>query len=88
MYSASSSVSAPPRPAGFRGTGLAGPPRRPRPVPAEPFLDPSHAVAAGRDWYPDPATGFMVLTAEFLASRGECCGSGCRHCPYPDGGGA
>lgn len=41
------------------------------------------AVAAGRDWYPDPATGFMVLTAEFLAARGTCCGSGCRHCPYP-----
>jgi hypothetical protein len=41
------------------------------------------AVRAGRSWYPDPATGFMVLTAEFLASRGTCCGSGCRHCPYP-----
>ena len=38
---------------------------------------------AGRDWYPDPATGYMVLTAEFLAARGTCCGSGCRHCPYP-----
>jgi hypothetical protein len=56
---------------------------------AEPELSPEvvaahdHAVSAGRDWYPDPATGFMVLTAEFLVDRGQCCGSGCRHCPYP-----
>jgi hypothetical protein len=41
------------------------------------------AVRAARDWYPDPATGYMVLTGEFLAARGVCCGSGCRHCPYP-----
>lgn len=27
--------------------------------------------------------GLMVLTAEFLRKRGYCCGSGCRHCPYP-----
>ena len=27
--------------------------------------------------------GLMVLTAEFLLKRGYCCGSGCRHCPYP-----
>ncbi|MBV9022347.1 MAG: aminoglycoside phosphotransferase family protein [Streptomycetaceae bacterium] len=45
MYSASSSVSAPTRPAAFRGTGLAP---HPRPVSAEPYLDPSHAVGAGR----------------------------------------
>ena len=51
-----------------------------RPRSSPPTID---AVPAGRDWYPDPATGFMVLTAEFLAARGTCCGSGCRHCPYP-----
>ena len=43
------------------------------------------AVRDGRDWYPDPATGFFVLTADPLAARGACCGSGCRHCPYPLG---
>jgi hypothetical protein len=24
-----------------------------------------------------------VFTAAFLLQRGYCCGSGCRHCPYP-----
>ena len=41
------------------------------------------AVAAGAETYPDPATGFVVMTAPTLARRGSCCGSGCRHCPYP-----
>lgn len=40
------------------------------------------AVAAGEDGYLDPATGLFVLTAAYLADRGRCCGSGCRHCPY------
>jgi hypothetical protein len=56
-------------------------------LPPEVIEAHARAVAAGRDWYPDPATGFMVLTAEFLAARGECCGSGCRHCPYPGASG-
>jgi Family of unknown function (DUF5522) len=42
------------------------------------------AVAAGEPGYADPETGFFVFTAAELASRGGCCGSGCRHCPYPD----
>jgi 23S rRNA (cytidine1920-2'-O)/16S rRNA (cytidine1409-2'-O)-methyltransferase len=29
--------------------------------------------------------GLMVLTESFLLRRGYCCGSGCRHCPYPEG---
>jgi hypothetical protein len=41
------------------------------------------AVAAGRDLYADPETGYSVFTAPALALRGYCCGSGCRHCPYP-----
>ncbi len=46
------------------------------------------AVEAGRDAYEDPATGYLVFTADFLRARGTCCGSGCRHCPYPaDGAG-
>lgn len=40
------------------------------------------AVAAGEDGYFDPDTGLFVLTAAFLAARGSCCDSGCRHCPY------
>ncbi|MFN8167864.1 MAG: DUF5522 domain-containing protein [Candidatus Nanopelagicales bacterium] len=41
------------------------------------------AQAEGRDTYRDPATGLLVMTAASLARRGACCGSGCRHCPYP-----
>jgi hypothetical protein len=26
--------------------------------------------------------GLTVFTAEYLLSRGYCCGNGCRHCPY------
>jgi hypothetical protein len=43
------------------------------------------AVAAGEAGYLDPDTGLFVLTAAFLAGRGRCCGSGCRHCPYVGG---
>jgi hypothetical protein len=42
------------------------------------------AVAAGEPGYVDPDTGFFVFTAAELLARGECCGSGCRHCPYSD----
>jgi len=35
----------------------------------------------GVDYYFE--NGLMVLTAEFLRRRGYCCGSDCRHCPYP-----
>ena len=41
------------------------------------------AVAAGEPGYVDPVSGFFVFTAAELAARSECCGSGCRHCPYP-----
>lgn len=34
--------------------------------------------------YTDPASGLFVLTARYLRERGYCCGTGCRHCPYPD----
>jgi len=40
------------------------------------------AVAAGVPAYRDPVTGNTVFTARFLADRGYCCESGCRHCPY------
>jgi hypothetical protein len=38
----------------------------------------------GMPTYADPVSGFSVFTADFLASRGYCCESGCRHCPYVD----
>lgn len=43
-----------------------------------------HAAAldAGDAGYLDPQTGLFVLTAGYLADRGRCCDSGCRHCPY------
>jgi hypothetical protein len=26
--------------------------------------------------------GYVVLTAKYLLEREECCGNGCKHCPY------
>lgn len=40
------------------------------------------AVEADVDGYVDPATGYWVFTARYLAERGHCCEQGCRHCPY------
>lgn len=40
------------------------------------------AVDRGEPCYADPATGLSVFTAAFLADRGDCCDSACRHCPY------
>lgn len=42
------------------------------------------AVEAGQPTYRDPATGLSVLTVASHLARGECCNSGCRHCPYVD----
>ncbi len=43
-----------------------------------------HADAIDRNVpvYRDPTSGLSVFTAAFLAERGYCCESGCRHCPY------
>jgi hypothetical protein len=30
----------------------------------------------------DPEIGLWIMTKEYLLSRGSCCGSGCRNCPY------
>jgi Family of unknown function (DUF5522) len=56
---------------------------------ADPFYDKvvrAHTAALERGdmSYADPASGLSVLTAAYLAARGTCCGSGCRHCPYLD----
>ncbi len=40
------------------------------------------ALAEARPTYRDPASGYWVMTAAYLAGRGRCCHQGCRHCPY------
>lgn len=35
----------------------------------------------GEDFYYDK-NGSMVLTELFHLKRGQCCGNGCRHCPF------
>ena len=40
------------------------------------------AIAAGEPGYLDPETGYFVFTSATLLANGECCKSGCRHCPY------
>lgn len=42
----------------------------------------ARACAAGHDFYIDPETGLMVMTALYLRDRGFCCDNGCRHCPW------
>lgn len=47
-------------------------------------LDRIHAQACenGLHSYTDPATGYRVFTALAHEARGNCCGCGCRHCPF------
>ncbi|MAO84424.1 MAG: hypothetical protein CMH50_11165 [Myxococcales bacterium] len=40
------------------------------------------ACSQGDLTYSDPRTGYPVFTALALERRGDCCGCGCRHCPY------
>ena len=40
-------------------------------------------LAEGADYYYDGP--YLVFTAQYHLNRGECCGSGCRHCPYGNG---
>jgi Family of unknown function (DUF5522) len=42
---------------------------------------PEPPLVEGEDFYVEK--GLYVFTAKFLLRRGYCCGSGCRHCPYP-----
>ena len=61
--------------------------RHPERVPAacraEVLARHAAAVRTGASGYEDPGTGLFVFTAAYHRARGECCGSGCRHCPYP-----
>ncbi|AEW02709.1 hypothetical protein A4D02_01680 [Niastella koreensis] len=38
-------------------------------------------LTEGVDFYYNEQ-GYMVLTAQYHLERGNCCGNGCRHCPY------
>lgn len=38
------------------------------------------SLVEGEDYYLEGSA--MVFTARFLLSRGYCCESGCRHCPF------
>jgi len=42
----------------------------------------AEACAAGADRYRDPSTGYQVFTEVGLGRRAQCCGCGCRHCPF------
>src|SRR5258706_8101264 len=58
-------------------------PQKPAPdepgAPAENAVDPGPAVEGADFYYEGP---YLVFTAEYLLRRGNCCRSGCRHCPY------
>jgi hypothetical protein len=44
------------------------------------------AVDHGHDFYTDPETGLMVMTALYLQKRQSCCSNICRHCPFDHDG--
>jgi hypothetical protein len=58
--------------------------RLPASHPARALILAAHnaALERGDAGYLDPTSGLFVFTAGFLAARGTCCDSGCRHCPY------
>ncbi|KAJ1448882.1 cobalamin adenosyltransferase-domain-containing protein [Pelagophyceae sp. CCMP2097] len=41
------------------------------------------ACNKGDDMYEDPVNGLYVFSEVAHLKRGQCCGNGCRHCPYP-----
>ena len=41
---------------------------------------PIDELQEGRHYYLED--GYLVFTEHYHRSRGYCCGSGCRHCPY------
>ena len=42
---------------------------------------PARPLREGVDYAIDDA-GRLTFTAAHLLARGECCGNGCKHCPY------
>jgi len=41
------------------------------------------AIEQGEPGYIDKHSSLYVLTGQTLLEQGECCGKGCRHCPWP-----
>jgi len=60
------------------------PARLPTTTPGYDVIIAAHetAIVNGESGYLDPVTGLFAMTAAYLWERGECCDSGCRHCPY------
>jgi hypothetical protein len=52
------------------------------PLSAEVIAAHAQAERDGEDGYIDPTRGLFVFTAAYLAARGPCCESNCRHCPF------
>ena len=38
-------------------------------------------LVEGVDFYYNE-DGYVVFTERYLLQKGECCGNGCKHCPY------
>ncbi len=38
-------------------------------------------LVEGQDYYINEQ-GYLVFTAAYHLQRGDCCGNGCKHCPY------
>jgi 2-iminoacetate synthase ThiH len=38
-------------------------------------------LVEGEDFYYNE-NGYVVLAAKYHLQRGNCCGNGCKHCPY------
>jgi len=52
-------------------------------IPAEVQAAHDSAAARGERTYRDPRDNGVVVTTVNLWAQGDCCGNGCRHCPYP-----
>jgi len=50
------------------------------PNPSSPVPTGTQPELAPEDFYMDGP--YLVFTAAYHLKRGECCHSGCRHCPY------
>ena len=49
-------------------------------MPTEPPRHDEKKASEQTDWYFE--NGLLVYAAAYHLKRGQCCGSGCRHCPY------
>lgn len=49
-------------------------------MPTDDSVHDENHLHRGPDAYVE--NGLLVYTAAYHLKRGQCCGSGCRHCPY------